>query len=158
MPLVALLATGVGRGCAAGGARTADRTGGLTVELLDEPERGAFSLYRVERDGTLRFGGGVDALNERFSWSGPLTIEEIARLRQLNDEHRWVERRSRPTDSASPRRSTLSVRDGSKYRRYRIEGECDGITPLRELLEQASQRRLDDFMRRLPQPGLQQDR
>lgn len=153
--LLALLVimTWGGAGCASRGPVTDDRTGGISLELRDAPEPTAASLYRVELDGTLRFAGGQAARDRRFTWSGPLTDEEIARLRQIIRDDRLDAGRELPAATPSPRRTDLRLRLPGGNLRYRLEGEVPAVEALRGLLEEASRRRLDSFMQRLPKPG-----
>jgi hypothetical protein len=143
-------------GCATTpGARGPDVTGGLTLEVYVEAGGGSFARYRVEKDGVLRFGGGQDAIDRRSTWSGPMTDEEIARLRALIDEHHWLEADPPSTGQPPERRIEVRLRKGGIRRSFTIIGESDDVAPVLELLETAALRRHEEFLRRLPRPGEQ---
>jgi hypothetical protein len=148
-----LVAAGAG-GCAST-PRGADVTGGLVVQMHVESAGRAYELYRVETDGTLRFAGGYDARNEKYTWSGPLTGDEIARLRAIVAEHRWLE--DDPASVAEPpdRLYRIRVRRGSDRASFMVTGDSPAVKPAYDLLRTAGERRLDEFMETLPEPGHQ---
>lgn len=149
-----VLAGALPAGCAAtGAAKGEDITGGLTLEVYVEAGGGSFARYRVEPDGTLRFGGGQDAIDRRFTWSGPMTGEEIARLSALIDEHRWLEADPPSTGEPAGRKTQVKLRKGPKRRSFAVIGESEVVAPVLQLLETAALRRHEEFLRRLPQPG-----
>jgi len=144
-------------GCAAtGGAKGKDITGGLTLEIYVEAGGGSFARYRVEPDGTLSFGGGQDARDRRFTWSGPMTDEEIAHLTALLDEHRWLEADPPSTGEPTERKIEVRLRKGGTRRSFTVIGESEAVAPVLALLETAARRRHEEFLRRLPQPGEQE--
>ncbi len=141
-------------GCAAGAAGV---TRGVTIDVLVEGEGRSLARYRVERDGTLRFGGGMDAMNGRFSWSGPMRADEIDRLLSLVDEHRWFEEDPPsvpppPGEAAGP---TYTIRlTGPRGRRtFTVIGESPAVGPARDVLETAARRRHEPFLLTLPRAG-----
>jgi hypothetical protein len=143
-------------GCASTfGPRGRDATGGLVLEVYVEAGGGSFARYRVESDGTLRFGGGQDAIDRRFTWSGPMREEEIVRLRALIDEHRWLEADPPSTGQPPERKIEVTLRKGGTRRSFTIIGESEAVAPVLDLLETAALRRHEEFLRRLPRPGEQ---
>ena len=149
-----VLAGALPAGCAAtGGSKSEGVTGGLTLEVYVEAGGGSFARYRVEPDGMLRFGGGQDAIDRRFTWSGPLTGEEIGRLSALIDEHRWLEADPPSTGEPAGRKTEVRLRKGPKRRSFTVIGESEVVAPVLQLLETAALRRHEEFLRRLPQPG-----
>ncbi|MDY7107453.1 MAG: hypothetical protein SYC29_02345 [Planctomycetota bacterium] len=143
-------------GCASSaGARGRNVTGGLVLEVYVQPGDGSFARYRVETDGRLRFGGGQDAIDRRFTWSGPMTEEEIGRLTALIDEHRWLETSPPSTGEPAVREIEVKLRKGGTRRSFTVIGESEAVTRVLEVLETAALRRHDEFLRRLPQPGEQ---
>ena len=117
--LAALPAAG---GCAADANRLPDRTGGISLDLLVHTADDTDALYRVERSGLLKFGGGLDAVLDRTSWEGPLTDEEIQRLAGMLDRFDWIRR---PPESTGHPRETVwrvTVQTPRGRRRFRTEG------------------------------------
>lgn len=41
------------------------------------------ALYIVEDDGTVKFGGGFDALSGKTTWEGQLTVAQLSKLQEL---------------------------------------------------------------------------
>lgn len=119
---------------------------------------GAESYYEVERDGTLRFGGGMDARLERTSWSGSMSPEEIATLERLLRLHGWYERRPASTNVPQDqvyrvKLSAPQVKGLANRTSFRLKGESPDVQPVRELLERLALRRLAPQLQRLPQPS-----
>lgn len=149
-----LVPLSIAGGCAAGAAGV---TRGVTIDVLVEGEGRSLARYRVERDGTLRFGGGMDAVNGRFSWSGPMRADEIDRLLSLVDEHRWFEVDppsvpSPPGEAAGPT-YTIRLTGPRGRRRFTVIGESPAVGPARDLLETAARRRHEPFLLTLPRAG-----
>ena len=143
-------------GCAAlSGVDPGSATRGLTLELWLRGQENLMVLYRVEQEGTIGFGGGADARNQRITWTGPLTAEEIDRLWVLLDEHGWFTGDVKTASTGEPRHRRYRIRmrwpGGSK--RYKTRGENPAVTPVETLLEQASRRRLGGFLQTLPSPS-----
>jgi hypothetical protein len=135
-----------------------DVMGGMTLEIFEAHTGGSYALYRVETDGTLRFAGGLDAQQGRFTWDGPLTAEEREQLLELLRRHGWFA--TEPPSTGEPPGTTYRVRidrrsQPSIRRRWRIRGETPAVTEVADLLEQASRRRNEEFLRALPQPSRQ---
>lgn len=150
--LLALLA-----GCAATTptAGPDDRTGGVTLELLFERPGNAVTRLRLERDGTLHFGGGLDARAERFSWSGPLTAAEVTAVRTSLDKDRWLTATfpagpPSPDDGAG--RLTARLRTPAGAKRIRTAGDESRIAAVYEILATAARRRHEEFLGTFPEP------
>ncbi|MHC4209819.1 MAG: hypothetical protein ACYTE6_06830 [Planctomycetota bacterium] len=139
------------------GADPASATRGLSLELWLRGEENLAVLYRVEPAGTIGFGGGADARNQRITWTGPLTAEEIDRLWALLQEHGWFSGDLKAASTGEPRQRQYRIRmrwpGGSK--RYKFRGENPQVTPVETLLGQASRRRLGGFLETFPRPGAQ---
>jgi hypothetical protein len=137
------------------GADPGSATRGLSLEVWLRGEENLMVLYRVEPDGTIGFGGGADARNQRITWTGPMTAEEIDRLWALLQEHGWFSGDVKAASTGEPRERRYRIRlrwpDGSKQ--YKIRGENPAVTPVETLLGQASRRRLGGFLQTLPRPS-----
>jgi hypothetical protein len=142
-------------GCASGpsSADGPDITGGLSLRMMIARPGDSFALYEVRTDGTLLYGGGRDALNDHFTWTGPLTAEEIAELNRLVDEHGWFERDIASESDAEGIKTMITVRRAGAKRAFTVRGVSPRVEPVEALMRSAAQRRHDEFIRTLPQPG-----
>ena len=125
----------------------------LQVNLHDETD--ANILYRIERDGTFNWGGGLNALVDKTTWAGPMTNEERKQLYDLLITYGWFERDPVSTNEPEGRitRVDLSGDPGSNH--FKVRGQNADVQPVLDLLEKISRRRLEPDLQMLPQPGLQ---
>ncbi len=128
----------------------------ISMEMFIENPGDSYAVYRVDEDGVLSFAGGVDAHDRKYTWSGPMTSEEIDRLHALLDEHRWFE--SGPKSSGTPpgRRYEIELSKPGVVRDFAVLGDGPSISPIFDLLETAARRRHEQFMQTLPKPGQQE--
>jgi hypothetical protein len=137
------------------GTDPASTTRGLSLEVWLRGEQNLAILYRVETDGTIGFGGGVDGRSRRVTWSGPLTDEEIDRLWALLRANGWFSGNVKAASTGEPRQREYRIRlrwpEGN--RRYKIRGANPRVAPVEALLNEASRRRLGTELERLPRPG-----
>ena len=145
-------------GCA-GGSRVDDPqspTGGLSLKMLVLTEDNAAAMYRVELDGTIHFGGGLDARQEKTTWSGPMTAKEIQHLRDLIARHGWYD--ADPASNGRPpgRSYRIQLRWPQGRRTFRVIGRSLDVTPIERVLAQAAGRRHDAFLDTLPKASSEQ--
>ena len=138
-----------------GGSRVAPQspTGGLSLKMLVVTEDNAAAMYRVEPDGSIHFGGGLDARREKTTWSGPMTAEEIKQLRDLLTRHGWFAASPASTDRPKDRSYRIQLRWPQGRRTYRVIGRSLDVTPIEQLLAQAAGRRHEAFLQTLPKPS-----
>ncbi len=141
-------------GCAAGGSPDSP-TGGIALEMIVRGEANLAALYRVDRDGSISFGGGVDARNDRVTWTGSMTAAEIDELRRLLEEYGWFERVPVSTGEPPQRRYRIWLRWPGGRKRYKVRGSSPDITPIHDHLERVARRRLggDPVIQALPRPS-----
>jgi hypothetical protein len=134
-----------------GASGSKDVTGGAFIELEVRRPGGSLARYRVEPSGLLSFAGGDDAVAGRYSWSGPLTDDEAARLRELLDVHGW-RAGAEPAGGKPPgdERYEVSVRQPAGRRRFVLPLADPGAVAIHDLLESAARRRHEEFLRSLP--------
>lgn len=146
-------------GCA-GGARVDPQspTGGLSLKMLVLTQDNAAAMYRVEPDGTIHFGGGLDARQEKTTWSGPMTAEEIQQLRHLIAQHGWYDAGPASTGRPSGRSYRIQLRWPQGRRSFRVIGRSLDVTPIEQLLAHAAGRRHEAFLETLPKPSSEQVR
>src|SRR5262245_1146935 len=141
--------------CASPGGPPESATGGLELSMYVRDETRSEVFYQVTRDGVLHFGGGLDARLESTSWAGALTEPELAQLRQLLEAQDWFQTKPVSTKTPEDCLYRVSLRTPQVSKRFTVKGENTALEPVRELLAQASRRRLDATLERLPQPGPQ---
>ena len=130
-------------------------TRGLSLEMYAWGEGNFAVYYRVGTDGSLGFGGGVDARVQNVSWTGVVTAEEIDRLWVLLEEHGWFSGDVKAATTGDPKRRQyrLQVRWPDGQKKYRIKGENPGVAPVEAMLNAAARRRMDGFLDTLPEPS-----
>jgi hypothetical protein len=130
-------------------------TRGLSLEVWDRGLENRAVLYRVETDGTISFGGGRDAINQRISWTGPLTADEVDQLWVLLEDHGWLSGEVRAASTGEPRRRQcrIQLRWPGGRKRFRFRGENPDVEPVEALLAEASRRRLQGDLETLPRPS-----
>ena len=155
--MVALLiaVTGVGAlpGCNAP-ARTPrpDVTGGRRIEMFVSSKERRFERYRVGTDGVVHWAGGADALSAKFTWSGPLTADEVERLFDAIEREGWFEHDPPSTREPPDTTYDVQIRGPAGRESFTATGDAPGLVEVRRILEQASLRRLDGYLDALPQP------
>ena len=135
-----------------GGDSAATVTGGLSLEMHVVGEQNLSVFYRVDENGMLGFGGGVDARERNVSWTGPMTEEEIERLRELVREHGWYDRKPTSTGEPEQRVYRIAFRSPEGSRRFTVRGASPDITPIENLLSDVSRGRLHPFLDSLIDP------
>ncbi len=152
--MLALCATITFLGCS-GSSRVDPQspTGNLSLTMLVLTEDNAAALYRVEPDGSIHFGGGLDARLEKTTWSGPMTAEEIRHLHDLLEQHGWFEAGPDSTDRPPGRSYRIQLRWPEGRQTYRVIGRSADVTPIEQLLAQAAGRRHEAFLETLPRPS-----
>lgn len=156
---VTLAATLGPLGCS-GGSRVDPQspTGGLSLKMLVLTQDNAAAMYRVEPDGTIHFGGGFDARQEKTTWSGPMTAQEIQHLRDLIAQHGWYDTGPASTNRPPGRSYRIQLRWPQGRRTFRVIGRSLDVTPIEQLLAQAAGRRHEAFLETLPKPSSEQIR
>ena len=146
-------------GCAAL-QRSGTRTGDIEMTMYARSSDGAESLYEIRKNGTLAFGGGMDARLDSPKWTGDMTDDEIARMRQLLEQCNWL----RPTPKAMDRPEgdqrlyRIWLTAPGVVKQFSLKGEHPSLQPLRELFERAALRRLEPDLQKLPQPSIREQK
>jgi hypothetical protein len=147
--------TGLGlTGCAAS-SRTPrpNVTGGRHLEMLVSSAERRYERYRVAPDGVLHWAGGANAQSSRFTWSGPLTAEEIDLLFGAIVRDGWFERDPPSTKEPPDTVYDVRIRGPEGRESFVVTGDTEGLLEVRRILEQAARRRLDGVLEALPGPG-----
>ncbi|MHC4107659.1 MAG: hypothetical protein ACYSTY_06190, partial [Planctomycetota bacterium] len=138
-------------GCAARSA-TDSPTGGVSLRMTVVDETNRWAHYRVEADGSLSFGGGLDAVQHKTSWTGQMTEAEIDGLLALLERDGWFRGEPADGDEPSNRVYEITVRGPEGPQRYRLRGESAAGGELNDLLDRIARRRFDSFLERFPRP------
>lgn len=157
LPLIAIVfVVQWGAGCTSlQSKREHTATGGLEMTLFVRDATQAEEFYQVTPDGTLGWAGGMYARLHSPKWTGPLTEDEIAQLRQLIAERDYF--RTKPPSTEEPPKQIYRVLINSPEHRTRfvVKGHSGELEPIRALLAKASLRRLERDLNRLPPPSSQ---
>lgn len=146
-------------GCASNGSgiihSMPDRMDGLFLELTVQRDKDSIAYYNVKKDGTIGFAGGVEAKRGDIEWTDALTDEERNRIVSMVESFGWLEREPASSAINPEHRYELLVRQGSKRSHVIVRGDHPQLVEMSALLEQICSRRFDEFIDRLPQPGMQ---
>lgn len=123
----------------------------LTLEYHDGT--GVDEYYALGRDGVFGFGGGMDARFERTSWTTTLEVVEMNSLRDAIMRERWLEDELRSTNQPRETRYTISVKCDGRSVSARVRGRNERIEPVRDVLKDIANRRLQEDLDRQPRPS-----
>lgn len=127
----------------------------MTLTLRIEESKNKAAYYTVDTDGTLGFGGGLDARFERITWTGPMQDDELAELLALIERNQLFERKPVGTGEPKSLRWRFEVSGPKGWKRSRLTGECPILRQVYELLDAISRRRFEGILETLPKPGQQ---
>jgi len=72
------------------GCGSSTRTNGPVIaprlDMTFDSGDGQYIRYDVKPDGTLRFAGGQDVINEKWSWTGSISAAQGAELTRIIDQ------------------------------------------------------------------------
>lgn len=131
----------------------ASRTGGMKLKLGIEESGNMAAYYTVGTDGTIGFGGGLDARFERIAWTGSMQDEEVAKLLLLIEQHQLYDRKPVGTGEPKNLRWRFELSGPGGWNRSRLTGECPILREMYEILKTSSRRRFDGIIDDLPKPG-----
>lgn len=131
-------------------------TGGVGLRLwyAQVPTR-QYQYFKVGSDGTLEYGGGMNAFNHKTDWTGKLTAEQGKAVRALIDQTGWMTMAKPGRKEGETPVAEIRVEASGEYREFEVAGPDPKVEELLLLLQAAANKRLDSFMERLPQPGQQ---
>jgi hypothetical protein len=153
--LVAMAGAGsVPAGCAGREyVRRPDVTGGRRIEMFVSGAERRYERYLVGVDGWLHWGGGANAESATYTWSGPLTADEIARLFGAIERDAWFDRDPPSTKEPPDTVYSVQIRRRGGRESFTVAGDTEGLVEVHAILAQAALRRLDGYLETLPQPG-----
>jgi hypothetical protein len=136
--------------------RNASATGNLAMTMYVRDATGAESYYEVHRDGTLGFGGGLQARLFQTTWSGPMTAEEIAQIRAALEAQNWFRQPPRSTNQPADHIYRITIDAPERQKQFRVKGDTQALRPLHEIFSRIALRRLEPVLRGLPEPSIRQ--
>jgi hypothetical protein len=128
-------------------------TGGVSLDLLVRHGEASHSRYRVNRDGTLGWAGGFDAVNGNIMWSGPMTSEEIAEFRTMLDANGWEDRSPASTQDGGDPEYQIIIAGPRGREKHKVHGAPDDVVAMEALLQRIARRRHDAYLESFPKPG-----
>lgn len=131
----------------------ASRTGGMKLKLGIEESGNMAAYYTVGTDGTIGFGGGLDARFERIAWTGSMQDEEVAKLLSLIQQHQLYDRKPVGTGEPKSLKWRFELSGPGGWNRSRLTGKCPVLREIYDLLNTISRRRFEGVMETLPKPG-----
>jgi hypothetical protein len=128
-------------------------TGGIAIEIFRTDERSSHALYVVDPDGTISFGGGFDAQQERTTWSAPMTAEQIVSLQAILSEQLWQQAPVRSEEASDPGSVECRILFAAPAISWRATVPADNprVSPVVEFLRELSLARHEEVLRSLPQ-------
>ena len=107
------------------------------------------ALYIVEQNGTIAFGGGMDATAGRTSWRGTLTDEQLLTLQTLlRNEHPIA------TSKNLLNRYIIVSTQGDEIQRVVVPLSDSSATELYYFLEESTLDRIQSHLDSLPKPSM----
>ncbi|MCH7602220.1 MAG: hypothetical protein IIB54_05600 [Planctomycetes bacterium] len=125
----------------------------MTLTLRIEESGNMAAYYTVDSDGTLGFGGGLDARFDRISWTGSMQDDELSELLALIEQNQLFERKPVGTGEPKSLRWRFELSGPKGWKRSRLTGECPILRQVYELLDASSRKRFDGILETLPKPG-----
>ncbi len=148
--VLAGIAIGLLTGC--GGAQRGP-TIAPRMQITFDSGDGQYIRYQVKPQGTLRFSGGQDVINDTWSWTGAVTPAQGAQLQQIVQRAGWIA--AAPTgDGATEPVWRVSVRTDQGSRSFEVHGNTPSVTAAFDVLKNAGQSRLDADLNRTRRAGL----
>lgn len=164
LPVLLLLLAAAQVGCSTGGIPRVEPgsepssgapTGGMDFLLSIEDRRdGRFERFRLDRSGTLHYGGGRAALGGSETWSRPLTAEEIDAIVALLDAHGWWAELPRERGEPELFQWSIELASGRHRRKTWGQGDCPGVLDMQKMLRAYTAERFKPMLDRIsPDPA-----
>ena len=118
----------------------------LQLEMYGDDQT---ALYIVAPNGTIEFGGGIDALAGKTTWQGELTNAQLSKLNELL--------RTEQLHSVSEtltKRYEITVLQMDEIHRYVLPLSDSSAAELYFFLEEATLERIQVYLDALPKPSM----
>ena len=154
--LLGLLARLIAGGC--GGTSDNDGediTGGISLELGVRKDENSFSLYSLQKDGTLTFAGGNDARSRHPSWTGAITAEQANEVTALVREAGWLDREPAKGNSKDSIKWEVKLQGPKGKRSFTAYGDRPEFRAVADELDELARARFEEYLKTMPKPGPQ---
>lgn len=148
---IAIIAVLANSGCSSTSAAKADSpTGGISLEMSITGHGNLAVLYRIEQDGSIHFGGGLDAQQNKTSWTSHLTEQDIMQLIALLNKHGWFNELPYSLNMEADRKYSVKLQWPGGRKSFKVQGRSLYVAPIEDLLVKIANRRHDVFLESLP--------
>jgi len=107
------------------------------------------ALYIVEQNGTIAFGGGMDAITGRTTWKGTLTSAQLSNLQTLLRNEQ-----PKATSKRLSNRYIIVSTQGDAIQRVVVPLSDSSATELYYFLEESTLDRIQSHLNSLPKPSM----
>jgi hypothetical protein len=144
-------------GC--GGQKSTELTGEseLVLEMSVRDETNAERLYKIDRDGSISFGGGFRARVGTTTWTGSLSADERQEIATVINQQGWFTTPIVSTNEPKDRVYRVDIKAPPGHRRFKVVGHNERMNAVEQVLGRICLRRLEGELERLPEPGLQRE-
>jgi hypothetical protein len=142
--LASLVAVALVAGCAARG---------TTVEMFVRTADDRQMRYMVDHRNTFHFAGGWYAIDGTYTWTHPLTPEQIAELSTLIRAAGWLEEAPRSPKGAEGDEYDVKYSGPDGRVQFKFVGQSPALDDVYRFLDGIAMTRLETDMQRLPKPS-----
>jgi len=108
------------------------------------------ALYIVKHDATVQFGGGVDALTGKTTWTGTLTPTQFANLQKLLENEPFY-----GSEELRGERFEVYIQRGDSYQQHTLPFTDATANELYYFLEESTLERIQVHLDSLPKPSME---
>ena len=118
----------------------------LQLEMYSDTQT---ALYVVGQNGTIEFGGGIDALVGRTTWEGVLTSVQLAKLQELLSSEQMQSVKKKLAN-----RYVIEMQQGGSFQMFVMPLTDSVATELYYFLEESTLQRIQRYLDSLPKPSM----
>lgn len=107
------------------------------------------ALYVVQQSGTVEFGGGMDALAGKTTWTGTLTSGQLSKLQSLLHSETMISENQNLTN-----RYVIEIQNGEEFQHVVLPLTDSSATELYYFLEESTLQRIQSHLDSLPKPSM----
>lgn len=118
----------------------------LQLEMYDDTQS---ALYVVQQNGTIEFGGGLNALSGNTTWTGTLTSAQLSKLHMLLLSEKLSSGKQKLTN-----RYVIGIQNGDVFQHVILPLTDSSATELYYFLEESTLQRVQSHLDSLPKPNM----
>ena len=118
----------------------------LQLEMYNDTQT---ALYVVQKNGTIQFGGGMDALAGKTTWNGSLTSLQLSNLQALLST-----KEMQSANKKLVKRYVIEVQQGDSVQKFVVPITDSSATELYYFLEESTLQRIQSHLDSLPKPSM----